>query len=106
MNEKLIAAVGERASVIIFHASGVTTRAVENTEEAEKAVISLANEGYKVIFLSEVYYIGLPDLMEKYREYPYPAIIPIPDRSGEKGVGAQKIIDNMERAIGTNIFDK
>jgi V/A-type H+-transporting ATPase subunit F len=106
MSDKNLAAVGERASVIIFHTSGVETRAVNDAKEAEAAVRALANEGFRVIFLSEKFYLALPDLMEKYREYPYPAIIPVPDRSGSMGVGEKKVIENMEKAIGTNIFDK
>lgn len=106
MDNKKIAAVGDRASVIVFHTAGVTTKSVDTSDLARKAVKELANDGYNIIFISEIYYNELSDLIDKYRELPYPAIIPIPDRSGSKGVGDKKIIDNMEKAIGTNIFDK
>jgi V/A-type H+-transporting ATPase subunit F len=106
MDNNTIAAVGDRASVLVFHTAGVTTRSVNNSEDAAKAIKELAVMGYKIIYLNENYYLSLSDLMEKYRENAYPAIIPIPDRSGTKGVGYDKIIANMEKAIGTNIFDK
>lgn len=106
MNENKIAAVGDRASIIIFNTAGITTRAVADAKEAEKTVRELASSGYKVIFIGEKYINDLADILEKYREYAYPAIIPIPDRSGTMGVGNTKIIANMEKAIGTNIFDK
>ena len=106
MTETKIAAVGDRAYVILFHAAGVTTRDVSTVEEAEKAVITLIQEGYKVIFITEVFIKELGDLTEKYREQAYPSLIPIPDRSGSMGLAEKKVIDNMEKAIGTNIFDK
>ena len=106
MDNKKIAAVGDRASVIVFHTAGVTTRSVNTSDLARQAVKELAGEGYNIIFLSEIFYSELSDLIDKYRAMPYPSIIPIPDRSGSKGVGEKKIVDNMEKAIGTNIFDK
>ena len=106
MNESRIAAVGDRASIIIFNTAGITTRAVADSKEAESTVRELASSGYKIIFISEKYVDDLADILDKYREYAYPAIIPIPDRSGTMGVGNTKIIANMEKAIGTNIFDK
>lgn len=106
MSENKIAAVGDRASIIIFNTAGISTHAVADAKEAETTVRRLAAEGYKIIFISEKYTADLADVMEKYREAAYPAIIPIPDRSGARGVGEEKIIANMEKAIGTNIFDK
>lgn len=106
MNSNKIAAVGDRASVIIFNTAGISTYAVSDAKEAEKTVRTLASDGYKIIFISEKYTDDLADILEKYRESAYPAIIPIPDRSGTMGVGLKKIKDNMEKAIGTDIFDK
>lgn len=106
MNENKIVAIGDRASILIFNTAGILTRAVDNAESAGHEVRSLATQGYKVIFISEKYTADLADVIEKYRESAYPAIIPIPDRSGTRGIGNKKIIANMEKAIGTNIFDK
>ena len=106
MSETKIAAVGDRASVILFHTAGVTTRDVSTLEEAENAVRELVVEGYNVIFITEVFITDMTDLTEKYRESADPALIPIPDRSGSMGLAEKKVIDNMEKAIGTNIFDK
>ena len=106
MNENKIAAVGDRASIIIFHTAGIETRAVDTADSAQKAVMELAFDGYRIIFISEKYVHDLTDIIEKYRESAYPAIIPIPDRTGSMGIGNEKIVANMEKAIGTNIFDK
>ena len=106
MTDNKIAAVGDRASIIIFNTAGILTKPVADAKEAEVAVRQLASDGCKIIFISEKYADALADIIEKYREYSYPAIIPIPDRSGTMGIGQAKIIANMEKAIGTNIFDK
>ena len=106
MNEKKIVAIGDRASIIIFNTAGITTHPVSNEKEAENAVRHFATEGYRVIFISEKYTESLADILDKYRESAYPSIVPIPDRSGAMGIGEKKVIANMEKAIGTNIFDK
>ena len=62
-------------------------------------------EEYKVIFLAERFAEELEDLLAKYRGRPYPAILPIPDQSGETGYGMKKIVSNMEKAVGSNLFE-
>lgn len=104
MAETNIAVVGDRASVVIFNTVGVTVKEVDSPKDAEMAVIELVQEGYKIIYITEVLFKGLPDLAEKYRECAYPALIPIPDRSGSMHIAEMGVIRNMEKAIGTNIF--
>ncbi|MBQ5746694.1 MAG: V-type ATP synthase subunit F [Clostridia bacterium] len=106
MAETKIAVIGDRASVIIFSAVGITVKEAETPKEAEGAVMELVQKGYKIIYITEVLFQGIPDLVEKYRECAYPSIIPIPDRSGSMQIGEKNVIHNMEKAIGTNIFDK
>ena len=106
MAETKIAVVGDRASVIIFSAVGITVKEADTEKDAERAVMELVQEGYKIIFITEVLFKELSDLAEKYRERAYPALIPIPDRSGSMHIAETSVIHNMEKAIGTNIFDK
>lgn len=101
-----IAAVGDKESVMIFNTAGVSTSYVSTPKEAEKAVLEFIRKGANVIFITEVFIRELGDLVEKYRQSAYPSLIPIPDRSGSLGLAEKKVIDNMEKAIGTNIFDK
>lgn len=106
MTENIFAAVGDGASVSLFHTVGIKTVSVTTANDAERAIRALVREGKKVIFVTEVFIKELSDLTEKYREKAYPAIIPIPDRNGSLHLAEKKIIENMEKAIGTNIFDK
>ena len=106
MAETKIAVIGDRASVIIFSAVGITVKEADTPKDAQSAVMELVQEGYKIIYITEALFRELPDLAEKYRESAYPSLIPIPDRSGSMQIGEKNIIRNMEKAIGTNIFDK
>ena len=105
MAETKIAVIGDRASVIIFTAVGITVKEATTPKEAKRAVMELVQQGYKIIFITEVLFSSLSDLAEKYRESAYPSIIPIPDRSGSMHIAEMGVIHNMEKAIGTNIFD-
>ena len=106
MEHNTIAAVGEMSSVIVFHTAGIRAVGADTPEEARRAVMELVKEDTKIIYLTENYFDELDDLIEKYRASAYPVIIPIPDRTGSRGLGEKKVISNMEKAIGTNIFDK
>ncbi|MGN0660439.1 MAG: V-type ATP synthase subunit F [Oscillospiraceae bacterium] len=106
MSTVKVAAVGEHSSVILFHTAGVRSVSVENAQQAEKAVNELIRDGYEIIFLTEGYVSELSETIERYRRSAYPLILPVPERTGSTGYSMKKITDNMEKAIGTNIFDK
>lgn len=105
MDKMKIAAVGEHSSVILFHAAGIPTRSVESVEEAERAVHQFIQEGFEMIFIAERLAEDMEETLKRYRNTPYPLILPIPDRTGATGYSMKKITDNMEKAIGTNIFE-
>ena len=105
MSKVKAAAVGEHSSVVLFNTAGVDAVSVENADEARSAVTRLVRDGYSVIFLTENYAISLEEDLQKYRAQAYPLILPIPERTGSTGYGLEKVRINMEKAIGTNIFD-
>lgn len=104
MNQKA-AAIGEHSSVIIFHTAGIKTVSVNSTAQAQKELVKLIKDGYGIIFLSERYAEEMQDLLTTYRTSAYPLILPIPDRNGATGYGMKKVFSNMEKALGTNIFE-
>ena len=106
MSEYKAAAVGNHSSVVLFSAAGIKTVSAESVKEAEKAVNRLVKEGYGIIFLTENYAKELENELKRYRASAYPVILPVPEKSGPGGYGMKKINSNMEKAIGTNIFDK
>ncbi|MDD4125015.1 MAG: V-type ATP synthase subunit F [Eubacteriales bacterium] len=101
-----VAAIGSHSSVVLFRAAGIHTVSAETVKEAEKAVADLVKLGYGIIFLTENYASRLEDELKRYRASAYPVILAVPEKSGPTGYGMRTINANMEKAIGTNIFDK
>jgi len=99
-----IAAVGDRESVMLFRALGVETVYVNGAKETESAVHRLAREGVKVIYITEQAAEAAADIIERYKTEPFPAIIPIPGRTGTTGLGMRVIRENVEKAVGADIL--
>ncbi|MCK9536755.1 MAG: V-type ATP synthase subunit F [Bacilli bacterium] len=105
MKEKIdIAAIGSDDTIILFNAVGIKTYMVKSSSEAEKTIAQLTNEKCRIIYLAEDIYEVIPETIEKYQYTPFPIIIPLPTKTVAKGVGLKKIKDNVEKAIGINIF--
>lgn len=104
-NKNKLAVVGERDSVMIFKALGFITVYASETDEISRAVKKLAREETPVIYITERAAQKIPDVIEYYKSEPYPAIIPIPDKHGSIGLGMQGISQNVEKAVGMNIFE-
>lgn len=105
MTDVKVAAVGRHESILLFSAAGVKTVPADTDEQAFQAVKSLVKNGAQVIFLTENYAAALEEPLSRYRESAYPVILPVPEKSGPTGYGIAKINANMEKALGTNIFN-
>lgn len=101
-----LAAVGDLASILSYRALGVHTVAADSPDEVEDAIDRLAAAGYAVIFLTEPAAERVPEVLRRYKSRAYPILLPLPDRTGSTGFGRRGIDANVEKAIGTNIFEK
>lgn len=99
-----IAAIGDSDSILLFNAIGVRTFSIKNISDVEKTIFQLANQKCKIIYVTEEIYTKIPETLERYKTSPFPIILPIPTEEGSKQVGLKKIKDNVEKAIGINIF--
>jgi len=99
-----VAAVGLTDAVLLYNAAGFRTFVVRSAAEADKVVFRLSGEKCKVILLEEDLYAVMPETLKKYKTAPFPIIMPVPMSSLTKGIGLQKIRENVEKAIGINIF--
>ncbi|MBC8546538.1 V-type ATP synthase subunit F [Clostridiaceae bacterium NSJ-31] len=102
--EITIAAIGDRDSVMLFHALGIHAVYADDAQGIEKAIHQLAHAGCAVIYITEQAAVLAPEAIERYKTEPFPAIIPIPNRSGSLGLGMQGIRANVEKAIGADIL--
>jgi V/A-type H+-transporting ATPase subunit F len=104
--EKLneIAAIGGDDSILLFNAVGIKTFNIDDLALVEKTIFELATNNYRIIYVSEDIYKNIPETLEKYKMTVYPIIIPIPLKEKSDGIGLKKIKENVEKAIGFDIF--
>ncbi|MDY0064133.1 MAG: V-type ATP synthase subunit F [Bacilli bacterium] len=103
-DKRSMAAIGDRDTILLFNAIGIETHISQDVEQVDQLVFSLANKKCKIIFISEDLYQKIPQTIEKYKSNPFPILIPIPITKKSKQIGKQKIRENVEKAIGFDIF--
>lgn len=101
-----IGVIGDRDSVLGFMSVGFSVFVSDEAEEAAKILKKLAREDFAVIYVTEEIFSKIKDEADKYKDKPFPAIIPIPSKSGKTGVGMENIKKSVERAVGADILFK
>ncbi|WP_156300508.1 V-type ATP synthase subunit F [Streptobacillus canis] len=106
-----IAAIGDRDTVISFKVLGVDVFSIDNFENVEMSIQKikstidyLASNNYGIIFITEEYAQRAEEVLERYKIEILPMITLIPNNAGTLNLGMSKIDENIEKAIGTNIF--
>ncbi len=99
-----IAMIGDYDSVLLARAAGLDAYGAADGEEVKKLVTRLTRGKVKVIFITEELYAEALETVEKYKTSAFPAIIPIPDKDGSKGIGMKAVRANVEKAIGMDIL--
>ncbi|MBQ3334330.1 MAG: V-type ATP synthase subunit F [Eubacteriaceae bacterium] len=99
-----IAVIGDKESIIIFRALGFDTIEAVTGEAVSRAIHQLARDRYAVIYITEDAAETVEGTIETYKTMAYPAIIPIPGRTGGKGIGMKGVRANVEKAIGADIL--
>ncbi len=98
-----IAAMGDRDSIYGFAALGVGIFPVDDQLQAVKTLRRIADSGYAVIFITEAVASQMQTELDRYKDEPLPAIIPIPGVSGNTGIGMKQVSQFVERAVGSDI---
>lgn len=98
-----IAAMGDRDSIYGFASLGVSIFPVDDTAEAIKTLRRISESGYAVIYITENLASQIPNELDRYKDEPLPAIIPIPGVSGNTGIGMKQVSQFVERAVGSDI---
>nr|WP_122011961.1 V-type ATP synthase subunit F [Maliibacterium massiliense] len=101
---KKMAIIGEKDAVLGFKTLGIDVFDVRTPEEAARQVIQLSKQDYAVIFITESIAGGIGSTMERFRNVPFPAIIPISGNQGVTGYGMDHVRANAERAVGADIL--
>ena len=99
-----IGVLGDRDSVYGFGALGLEVFPVEEPEAGAKLLRQLAEEEYAVLYVTEALCAQIPDELERLRERPLPAVVPIPGIYGNTGMGLQQVKRSVEQAVGSDIL--
>lgn len=99
-----IAVIGDRDSVLGFKALGIEVHTPKEEIEVRKTIHRLAKENYGVLFITEELANKCKDTITKFDEHFTPAIIPIPSNRGTLNIGMDRIDENVEKAVGVNLF--
>ena len=99
-----IGVIGDRDSVLLFKAVGLDVFFEDEGVSANRTLHRLAREGYVTIFVTEKLFAACAETIEEFKSQAYPAIIPIPDNQGSRGVGAEALRKNVEKAVGMDIL--
>lgn len=99
-----IGVIGDRDSVLLFKAVGLDVFFEDEGERANRTLHRLAREGYAAVFVTEKLFSACAETIEEFKGQPYPAIVPIPDNSGSRGVGEKMLRQNVEKAVGMDIL--
>ncbi len=99
-----VGVVGDKDSVLAFKALGVDVNTVTDREEARRIVDTMARGNYGVIFITEQIASLIPDTIERYDKEIIPAVILIPSNQGSLNIGMNRINENVEKAVGSNIL--
>ena len=99
-----IGVIGDRDSILGFKAVGFDVFEAENAAGAAKFLHDAAAREYAVIYITENMAADIIDVIDRYKENLFPAIIPIPGITGATGLGMMNVKKSVERAIGADIL--
>lgn len=105
MRKEKIAVLGDSDIALAFKAIGMDVYNANSAGEASEQLKLLARN-YSVIFITEDLAMQISDYIDKFKNRPYPAIIPIPSSKGSTGYGIENIKKDVEKAVGMDILFK
>ncbi len=99
-----IAVLGDRDSIYGFGALGLEVFPIDDGESGARTLRRLAEEDYAVLYVTEALCAQIPQELERLRELPLPAVVPIPGLSGNTGMGMAMVKRSVEQAVGSDIL--
>ena len=102
-----IAVIGDRQSVMGFAALGLAVYPEEEPGHALETFKRLArSEQYAIIYVTEALVKPLEQEIHRYKDSVAPAVIIIPGRGENLGLGLEALRQAVERAVGIDILNE
>lgn len=102
-SNKMIAVIGEKAIVKVFHAIGYDCFYETEPDDVIARCQKLDAAGYKIILILEKTAAQIGEYLDSRAGIPYPIIMPIPDTVTHENYGMQRLNQNMEKAMGIKV---
>ena len=77
---------------------------MKEAEAGARLIRRLAEENYAVLYVTEALCAQIPEELDRLREAPLPAVVPIPGISGNTGLGLRQVKRSVEQAVGSDIL--
>lgn len=100
--EEKIAILGNKDMVMLFKAVGCDVFSPVGRDKI-RATLNKLIANYKVILIQTNYAKMCEDLIEQTRTSAYPIVLVVPNKDEENLYALDKIVTDMERAIGAKI---
>ena len=100
--EDKIAVLGNKDIVVLFKAVGCDVFSPAGRDKI-RATLNKLIQNYKIILIQTDYAKLCEDLIEQTRISAYPVIVVIPNKDEQNNYALDKIMTDMERAIGAKI---
>lgn len=99
-----VAVIGDKDSIYGFASIGLEIFPTDSADDASVTLRKIADSGYGVVYITEQLAAQMQTELDRYRELPLPAIIPIPGVSGNTGLGMNNVSKFVEQAVGSDIL--
>ena len=99
-----VAVIDDKDSIYGFASIGLEIFPTDNADDASVTLRKIADSGYGVVYITEQLAAQMQTELDRYRELPLPAIIPIPGVSGNTGLGMSNVSKFVEQAVGSDIL--
>ncbi len=99
-----VAVIGDIDSVLAFKALGLDVFTPYEKNEIKRTLDQAARDGYGIIYITEQLAVQIPETIQRYTTKMVPAVILIPSNQGSLHIGLDRINEQVERAVGSNIL--
>ena len=99
-----VAVIGDVDSVLAFKVLGLDVFTPQEDQDIKNTLDAAAREGYGIIYITEQLAEKIPQTIQRYTGKMIPAVILIPSNQGSLNIGLDRINEQVERAVGSNIL--
>lgn len=98
-----IAVIGDKESILGFSAIGMDIYPAYEEAEVKRIIPQLIEENYAILYITENVSRKVEKYLEKLKKNKIPAIVTIPNNTGDTGYGGKRIKEMVQKAVGIEI---